>query len=45
MQIEVYMANQLTHERCANKRAAGICTLAVSSIASLIKYVKETEEE
>ena len=41
----VDMANQLTHDRCATKRAAGICTIAVSSIANLIKYVKETEKE
>lgn len=40
----VDMCNQLTHDRNATKRAAGICVLAVSSIANLIKQIKETEE-
>lgn len=39
----VDMSNQLTHDRNATKRAAGICVLAVSSTANLIKYIKETE--
>lgn len=39
----VDMSNQLTHDRNATKRAAGICVLAVSSIANLIKHIKETE--
>ncbi|MBR0190234.1 MAG: hypothetical protein IJQ23_07620 [Clostridia bacterium] len=37
------MSNQLTHDRNASKRAAGICVLAVSSVASLMKYLKEME--
>ena len=40
----VDMSNQLTHDRNATKRAAGICVLAVSSIANLIKHIKETEQ-
>ena len=40
----VDMSNQLTHDRNASKRAAGICVLAISSIANLIKHIKETEE-
>ena len=39
----VDMTNQLTHDRNATKRAAGICFLAVSSIANLMKHIKETE--
>lgn len=39
----VDMSNQLTHDRSATKRAAGICVLAVSFIANLIKYINETE--
>ena len=38
----VDMTNQLTHDRNATKRAAGICVLAVSSIANLMKHIKET---
>ena len=38
------MSNQLTHDRNATKRAAGICVLATSSTANLIKHIKETEE-
>ena len=37
------MANQLTHDRNATKRAAGICVIAVSMIASMIREIKETE--
>lgn len=37
------MTNQLTHDRNATKRAAGICVLAVSSIANLMKHIKETK--
>ncbi len=40
----VDMSNQLTHDRNATKRAAGICVLATSSTANLIKHIKETEE-
>lgn len=39
----VDMSNQLTHDRNATKRAAGICVLAVSSIANMMKHLKETE--
>ena len=39
----VDMSNQLTHDRNATKRAAGICVLAVSSIANMMKRIKETE--
>lgn len=39
----VDMSNQLTHDRNATKRAAGICVIAVSMIASLIREIKETE--
>lgn len=39
----VDMSNQLTHDRNATKRVAGICVLAVSSVANLIKHIKETE--
>ena len=39
----VDMANQLTHDRNATKRAAGICVIAVSMIASMIREIKETE--
>ncbi len=38
----VDMSNQLTHDRNATKRAAGICIIAVSMIASLIREIKET---
>lgn len=41
----VDMSNQLTHDRNATKRAAGICVLAVSSIANLMKHIKETERQ
>ena len=40
----VDMSNQLTHDRNATKRAAGICIIAVSMIASLIREIKETEQ-
>jgi hypothetical protein len=39
----VDMSNQLTHDRNATKRAADICVIAVSMIASLIREIKETE--
>ena len=39
----VDMANQLTHDRNATKRAAGIYVIAVSMIASMIREIKETE--
>ena len=39
----VDLSNQLTHDRNATKRAAGICVIAVSMIASMIKEIKETE--
>lgn len=37
----VDMSNQLTHDRNATKRAAMICILGVSSIATLIKEISE----
>lgn len=40
----VDMSNQLTHDRNATKRAAGICVLAVASIANLMRHLKETEQ-
>ena len=39
----VDMTNQLTHDRNATKRVAGICVIAVSSIANVMKHIKETE--
>ena len=39
----VDMTNDLTHDRNATKRVAGICVLAVSSVANLMKHIKETE--
>ena len=41
----VDMSNQLTHDRNATYRAASICVLAVSSIANLVKQIKETESK
>lgn len=40
----VDMSNQLTHDRNATKRAAGICVLAVASIANLMRHLKVTEK-
>lgn len=37
----VDMSNQLTHDRNATKRAAMICIIGVSSIATLIKEISE----
>ena len=44
MKSAVDLSNQLTHDRNATKRAAGICVLAVSSIANMMKHMKETEQ-
>jgi len=40
----VDLSNQLTHDRNATKRDATICVLAISSVANLMRYIKETEE-
>lgn len=39
------MCNQLTHDRNATKRAAGICVIAVSSTAAIVKEIKDTEKK
>lgn len=44
VKASVSMSNQLTHDRNATKRAAGICVLAVASIANLMRHLKETEQ-
>ena len=41
----VDLSNQLTNDRNATKRTAGICLLAVSSIANIVRYVDETSFE
>jgi hypothetical protein len=38
------LGNQLTHDRGATKRDAVICLISVTSVASLIKSIQETEE-
>jgi len=40
----VDLGNQLTHDRGASKRDASICLISVTSVASLIKAIQETEE-
>lgn len=39
----VDLGNQLTHDRCATKRDAHLCLVAVSSVASVIKIINEID--